>query len=63
MQEAGAVAREVTLAQPTLDDVFLRATGRLLEVDAPAGYPRVEGDVPAPVSGHGAGSAGEEDAR
>ena len=47
VQEAGVVAREVTLAQPTLDDVFLRATGRLLEVDA---------DMPA-------GGAGEEDAR
>ncbi|MCY4454817.1 MAG: ATP-binding cassette domain-containing protein [Chloroflexi bacterium] len=34
VQEAGLDVREVTLAQPTLDDVFLRATGRHLEVDA-----------------------------
>ena len=46
VQEAGLDVREVTLARPTLDDVFLRATGRHLEVDA---------DVPQPV-------AGEEDA-
>ena len=46
-QECGLDVREVTLAQPTLDDVFLRATGRHLEVDA---------DVPAP-------GAGEEEPR
>ena len=34
VQGAGLDVREVTLAQPTLDDVFLRATGRHLEVDA-----------------------------
>ena len=34
VQEAGLDVREVTLAQPTLDDVFLRTTGRHLEVDA-----------------------------
>ena len=34
VQDAGLDVREVTLAQPTLDDVFLRATGRHLEVDA-----------------------------
>ena len=34
--ETGLAVREVTLAQPTLDDVFLRATGRRLEVDADA---------------------------
>ena len=32
--ETGLAVREVTLAQPTLDDVFLRATGRRLEVGA-----------------------------
>ncbi|MYI82710.1 MAG: ATP-binding cassette domain-containing protein, partial [Chloroflexi bacterium] len=37
--ETGLSVLEVTLAQPTLDDVFLRATGRRLEVDA---------DVPDP---------------
>lgn len=39
VQDAGLDVREVTLAQPTLDDVFLRATGRHLQVDAevPAG--------------------------
>ena len=36
VQDAGLDVREVTLAQPTLDDVFLRATGRHLEVDAEA---------------------------
>ena len=55
-QESGLDVREVTLAQPTLDDVFLRATGRHLEVDAPAGYPRVMEDVPGP-------GAGEEEER
>ena len=38
--ETGLSVLEVTLAQPTLDDVFLRATGRRLEVDA---------DVPEPA--------------
>ena len=47
VQDAGLDVREVTLAQPTLDDVFLRATGRHLQVDA---------EVP------GAG-AGEEESR
>ncbi len=32
--ETGLSVLDVTLAQPTLDDVFLRATGRRLEVDA-----------------------------
>ncbi len=32
--ETGLSVLEVTLAHPTLDDVFLRATGRRLEVDA-----------------------------
>lgn len=36
VQDSGLDVREVTLAQPTLDDVFLRATGRHLEVDAEA---------------------------
>ena len=36
-QESGLSVREVTLAQPTLDDVFLRATGRHLEVDGTRG--------------------------
>ena len=39
--ESGLAVLEVTLAQPTLDDVFLRATGRRLEVDA---------DVPDPAA-------------
>ncbi len=39
VQDAGLDVREVTLAQPTLDDVFLRATGRHLEVDAEAPSP------------------------
>ena len=39
--ETGLSVLEVTLAQPTLDDVFLRATGRRLEVDA---------DVPEPAA-------------
>ncbi|MXZ46630.1 MAG: ATP-binding cassette domain-containing protein [Chloroflexi bacterium] len=47
VQESGLDVREVTLAQPTLDDVFLRATGRHLEVDA---------EAPSP-------GAGEEEAR
>ena len=32
--DAGLPVAEITLSQPTLDDVFLRATGRRLEVDA-----------------------------
>ncbi|MYE32096.1 MAG: ATP-binding cassette domain-containing protein, partial [Chloroflexi bacterium] len=47
VQDSGLDVREVTLAQPTLDDVFLRATGRHLEVDA---------EAPSP-------GAGEEEAR
>ena len=39
--ETGLSVLEVTLAQPTLDDVFLRATGRRLEVDA---------DIPDPAA-------------
>ena len=39
VQDSGLDVREVTLAQPTLDDVFLRATGRHLEVDAEAPSP------------------------
>ncbi|MCY3655436.1 MAG: ATP-binding cassette domain-containing protein [Chloroflexi bacterium] len=39
VQDSGLAVREVTLAQPTLDDVFLRATGRHLEVDAEAPSP------------------------
>ena len=39
--ESALSVLEVTLAQPTLDDVFLRATGRHLEVDA---------DVPDPAA-------------
>ena len=39
--ETGLQVREVSLAQPTLDDAFLRATGRHLEVDA---------DVPDPTA-------------
>jgi len=33
LDEASLVAREVTLARPTLDDVFLRKTGHHLEAD------------------------------
>ena len=39
--ETGLSVLEVTLARPTLDDVFVRATGRHLEVDA---------DVPDPAA-------------
>ncbi len=39
--ETGLSVLEITLHQPTLDDVFLRATGRRLEVDA---------DVPDPAA-------------
>lgn len=35
LDEASLVAREVTLARPTLDDVFLQKTGHHLEVGAP----------------------------
>ncbi len=45
--ETGLSVVEITLHQPTLDDVFLRATGRHLEVDAevpdPAGRDAPEG--------------------
>jgi hypothetical protein len=34
LAEASVPVREVTLAQPTLDDVFLRKTGHHLEADA-----------------------------
>ena len=37
MSEASLSVAEVTLARPTLDDVFLRKTGHHLEVGAPAG--------------------------
>ena len=36
LDEASLVAREVTLARPTLDDVFLQKTGHHLEADSPA---------------------------
>ena len=45
--ESGLSVLEVTLAQPTLDDVFLRATGRRLEVDAEVPDPAVAGDASA----------------
>ena len=45
--ESGLSVLEVTLAQPTLDDVFLRATGRRLEVDAGVPDPAVAGDASA----------------
>jgi ABC-2 type transport system ATP-binding protein len=36
LNDAGLEAKEVTLAQPSLDDVFLRATGRhMTSEDAP----------------------------
>jgi hypothetical protein len=37
MGQASVNMAEVTLARPTLDDVFLQKTGHHLEVGAPAG--------------------------
>jgi ABC-2 type transport system ATP-binding protein len=39
LSEASIPVREVTLARPTLDDVFLRKTGYHIESDAPASAP------------------------
>jgi hypothetical protein len=33
LNDASLSAREISVAQPTLDDVFLRATGHHLEAD------------------------------
>ncbi len=42
--ETGLSVLDVTLARPTLDDVFVRATGRRLEVDADVPDPAAAGD-------------------
>jgi ABC-2 type transport system ATP-binding protein len=57
LEEAGVRAREVTLAQPTLDDVFLQKTGHHLEADEAAARgrsPGVAGARGAPGTGAGA---------
>ena len=42
MNEASVSMAEVTLARPTLDDVFLRKTGYHIESEAPAPTPAGE---------------------
>jgi hypothetical protein len=39
LSEASVPVQEVTLARPTLDDVFLRKTGYHIESDAPTPPP------------------------
>ncbi len=53
LDEASLRAREVTLKQPTLDDVFLQKTGHHLAADEPAGRPAPP-QPPHPPRGRGA---------